>query len=195
MTIIQLSLWASKVCRRCGFEKPYSEFGRSKQNKDGLLSYCRQCHAAKTLEWKRKNIEAHRAITKKGRQKNKQTIRESQKRCRLENPERYRTYYSAYQKENARRYADHSNIRFHQQRGNGGSHTQEEWRQLCEQFDNRCACCGRKTRLTKDHIIPVTQGGTSDIDNLQPLCQSCNSCKGRKIIDYRVPLDPHAILE
>lgn len=33
---------------------------------------------------------------------------------------------------------------------------------------------GRKVRLHVDHIVPVSQGGTSDPDNLRTLCSACN---------------------
>jgi hypothetical protein len=79
--------------------------------------------------------------------------------------------------------------RYKQLRSNGGKHTDLEWYKLKRRFGWRCACCQRSERdagpLTKDHIIPVSRGGNDHISNLQPLCQSCNSSKGTKIIDYR----------
>lgn len=69
--------------------------------------------------------------------------------------------------------------------GNGGSFSPREWLELCEKYDNKCLGCGEIKKLTADHIIPVALGGTSNIDNIQPLCKSCNTRKHIKIIDYR----------
>lgn len=44
-----------------------------------------------------------------------------------------------------------------------------------------CKKCGNKTNLTIDHIIPFALGGRTSNKNLQTLCQSCNSKKGKKI--------------
>lgn len=49
---------------------------------------------------------------------------------------------------------------------------------------DKCLCCG-SPKITLDHVIPVYLGGKNEIENLQPLCKSCNSKKSTKIIDYR----------
>lgn len=36
--------------------------------------------------------------------------------------------------------------------------------------------------MTVDHIIPVAEGGTWDIDNLQPMCTNCNGKKSNHMI-------------
>jgi 5-methylcytosine-specific restriction endonuclease McrA len=67
----------------------------------------------------------------------------------------------------------------------GGSFTLEEWHNLCAKYEFKCLCCKELKPLTADHVIPVSLGGTSNIDNIQPLCQSCNSKKHTGTIDFR----------
>lgn len=38
----------------------------------------------------------------------------------------------------------------------------------------RCVRCGKDDRLTLDHIIPWSAGGSDHVDNLRTLCWSCN---------------------
>ena len=69
-----------------------------------------------------------------------------------------------------------------------GTHTKREWLTLVAKYDYRCCKCGCEVIggiPTKDHIIPIRQGGNDSISNLQPLCRQCNLTKGNQFIDYR----------
>ena len=65
-----------------------------------------------------------------------------------------------------------------------GSHTQQEWEEKQEQYGGRCLYCGAKNRkLSKDHVIPISQGGDDTINNIVPACKSCNSKKHAKPLE------------
>jgi 5-methylcytosine-specific restriction endonuclease McrA len=68
---------------------------------------------------------------------------------------------------------------------NEGSLTLEEWESVLSMHDYRCANCGTDENITMDHIIPIVNGGSYSVNNVQPLCKSCNSRKATKTIDYR----------
>jgi len=66
-----------------------------------------------------------------------------------------------------------------------GNYSWEEWEELKREHNYTCVICGRKEpeiKLTIDHIIPISEGGTNWISNIQPLCRSCNSRKGKGLI-------------
>lgn len=66
----------------------------------------------------------------------------------------------------------------------GGNYNWEEWEELKKKYNYSCVVCGRKEpeiKLTTDHIVPISKGGTNWISNIQPLCQGCNSRKGNRL--------------
>lgn len=78
-----------------------------------------------------------------------------------------------------------------------GSHTTKEWRELKKQLGDQCLCCKRtkeklessygenRSPLQRDHIVPISLGGTNYITNIQILCDKCNNVKSGYIYDYR----------
>src|SRR3972149_5906426 len=62
-------------------------------------------------------------------------------------------------------------------RGLDGKITRDEWVAVYERNGNKCANCHKQKPLTMDHIQPLSKGGLHCIENIQPLCKSCNSQK------------------
>ena len=53
----------------------------------------------------------------------------------------------------------------------------EDKQKTMERCENKCVFCGSKKNLEYDHIVPISQGGNSNVENIQILCRSCNRKK------------------
>lgn len=52
-----------------------------------------------------------------------------------------------------------------------------------------CPTCGKKDiRLTRDHIIPKSKGGSNELSNIQWICRECNFDKGNSLF-WIAPVD------
>jgi 5-methylcytosine-specific restriction endonuclease McrA len=72
--------------------------------------------------------------------------------------------------------------------------------------DYRCQFCGRTQHdlrhrecLTRDHLVPLSRGGTNAWTNVVTACSSCNTRKGNLLPDevgmhpLRPPVEPHFV--
>ena len=62
-----------------------------------------------------------------------------------------------------------------------GTITKSMRAQIYRRDNGSCVECGSKENLHYDHILPVAKGGSTIVENLQLLCQSCNLSKGASI--------------
>lgn len=49
---------------------------------------------------------------------------------------------------------------------------------LIQRDGHKCRICSTKQNISIDHKIPLSKGGSDELENLQLLCRSCNSRKG-----------------
>lgn len=98
--------------------------------------------------------------------------------------ENKQVYHRNYCKNNPENIAHLKARRYAREKNAEGSHTLKEWNELKKHFNNCCAICGESKKLTKDHIMPLSEGGSDYIKNIQPLCKNCNSRKWKHINTY-----------
>lgn len=128
---------------------------------------------AKARERRQQDLEHYREIGRKSREKH---------------AKERNAYQREYGKANRDNLTLYTNSRRARKLEAEGLHTDQEWQNLKAFYDFKCLCCGKQEpeiKLTRDHVLPLTQGGTDSIDNIQPLCARCNSKKNYKHIDYR----------
>lgn len=54
---------------------------------------------------------------------------------------------------------------------------------VMQNSNSACVACGFTQDLHVDHIVPLSRGGTNDLENLQMLCSRCNLSKGAKTME------------
>lgn len=198
---IQLLSLGGQECNKCGEFKSFTEFYEKSSNITGYRKQCKDC----TGQYYRKpHYRDNREIVIKKmreyRKANREEINKRQRGYRTDNPEKFRQNDSASYLRNrdkkigrATKYqALHPEMvkvvqmkRRAQKNKCQGSFTYQEWIELCQKYGNKCIRCGNEVKLTVDHVVPLSKGGSNDINNIQPLCKHCNCKKHTKTIDYR----------
>lgn len=134
-------------------------------------------------------VREHDRLRKSKLDKNK--VRKQQRDLYARNKERYREKARKWRKNNLDKVLFWNRRRELRERNVEGSHTFQEWQDLKRKYNYKCAECyipeselknmwydKRFWKLTEDHIIPLSKGGTDYITNIRPLCISCNCSKG-----------------
>ncbi|MBD2778660.1 HNH endonuclease [Iningainema tapete] len=144
---------------------------RNKGNKE----HSKKQYAAYGKPWYEKNRERLREDRKVYREQTKEKTKERGKRYREENHEAilesakdyyYRNKIKFFIKANNRRIRKASCHAYPYQKT-----------EALARFENSCAYCGCKEKLTIDHFIPITKGGPDCLGNIVPACIRCNTSK------------------
>lgn len=66
--------------------------------------------------------------------------------------------------------------------------TSEQWTEIKAAYKQRCAYCHKRRKLTVDHVVPLSRGGSNTASNIVPACRSCNSSKNAGPAPIHQPL-------
>lgn len=166
----------SKGSRKCkGCQAAYMKIWYAKPaNRDRMI--------ARVVAWIKENPEAakkHRAASHARR--DLQACRLRGKAWRDQNKERMAELKRRWHEHNPQKATQYN----HQRRARGAEPLPPEVIRSVFDRDGHCLRCLTTEKLTLDHIVPLSRGGTNDQDNLQTLCRGCNGSKGVHIRDYR----------
>ena len=185
-------------------------------NRDKILEHQKQYYVKnkeKILEYsKQYSIDNKEDISKKLKEwytKNRETVLKQQKQYYIDNKEKRGKYTKRWGENNPERLKEYAkqwrkteNGKASIQRGQFKRHaiekeiintlTANEWADILEQHNNRCAYCGVEfgffNRPEREHVMPISKGGNNTKENVVPACRSCNAKKNNKLIRFPYPI-------
>ena len=170
---------ACSVCSEC---KELSEFHKNKNRKNGVSVTCKICANARSRTWEKNNPDRVNANSRKLYHKD---LEKSRAKRRI----RVRKWYKnnskkaiAATRDWSRRNPDSKRLSEHKRRSDkiGNGVFKVSRKETLNIINSPCVACGSISKITMDHVVPLSRGGRHSIGNLQPLCFSCNASKNNR---------------
>ena len=199
-----------KVCSKCNEELDIDNFNKQGKKKDGAIRYsakCKKCikeyyknNKEKIKENSKEYYKNNKEHYKEYYENNKEKIKENSKEYKENNKEKIKEYYKEYYENNKEKIKEYSKeyyennkeyyfSKLHERRlktkENGGFYTKEQLEECLSFFDYKCAYSGEEiledlSNFHREHIIPVSKGGSNDIWNIVTSVASVNLSKKDK---------------
>ena len=161
-----------------------------KENKEHRKKYFKKWYIEnkdkinkRSMQWTKDNPEKIKKICKKWRDKNPQYFQ----KYYIKNIDAIKRQHKEYSKtEEGKASSQRRHIkRRAKERKIINNLTSQEWLDILNDYDYKCAYCGIKfsknTLPERDHIIPINKDGDNIKENIMPSCRSCNAKKKDKI--------------
>lgn len=183
-----------KTCNKCKKEQAVDYF-RKRNNKH--INICKNCERLECKKWRENNKDKVKKNNLEYREKNRNELNLKDRLKYLnrgktkeyltrrreyyeKNKEKLCKYSVEWIKKNPEKHAAKERLRRNNKRTNGGKLTKESVSARFDYYGNRCYYCNCEGKLTIEHRIPISKGGTNYPANIVPACRSCNSKKGSK---------------
>lgn len=176
-----------KRCYKCHRVLSESEFYKNKTKKDGLCDECKECNIQQRENYSIRNKDKISQYKKEYYQKNRDMILKLRKNYRNENREKIlqieRKHHNKHPETHRKKNRKHSL----KKKQLFEDFTNEDWLQKVEATEGVCPICGRSYSeihpfcATLDHTPPISKapkGYHYTIDDITPMCGSCNTSKG-----------------
>lgn len=188
-----------KVCFKCGRELPVEQFSKNKTRKDGLDTKCKECAKQYMQQYYEENKEKiiqhntqyqqeHKEKLKQYYEKNKEHLLQYQQQYYEENKDDRLQYQRQYIQTPQGQIVlfNNNNKRRKREQEQGAGINKEQWLEMMQFFDFKCAYSGKslgaKNNRSIDHIIPIVKGGEHEVWNCVPMDRSLNTSKHDKDI-------------
>lgn len=199
--------YAIKVCTKCKriLVANTMNYSKKKGGKWNLRAECKVCEfsykknyrsdnkakfSEKDKKYYEKNKEKIKIREKERYENNKERILERNKKYYKDNKETIkewrRGYYKQYYKNNPHLHFNSNAKRRNREENQGNGITKEQWLEMMNFFDWKCAYSGEyiggsiNKNRTVDHIISLAKEGLNEIWNLAPMTRGLNSSKNDK---------------
>lgn len=177
-------------CKTCGIVKPRSEFPVKSRHCTNCVSLYDKKAAAKaaTKRYEERNPGSLKRNLDKYRSNNREKIRAGSRERYKKDPSLQKKHHQKYASTHKHAINAQTSRRRAKKLNALGYHNAADWVAILGKYGEICLKCGRMsphTKITKDHVVPLTRGGSEFPDNLAPLCYSCNSTKRDRFAEYR----------
>lgn len=171
------------------YYKKYRDDNKNKTKK--YNEEYRKNNSDKIKKYKKEYYLKNKEYYKEYRKKNNDRIKE----YRDNNKEYHKIYYKEWIKNNPeKQFNKHHNRRVRKQ-NQGNGITGEQWQEMMNYFDWKCAYSGEyiggnknSSIRTIDHIVPLSEYGENEIWNLVPMHRTYNSRKSTKDVEMWYPV-------
>jgi len=186
----------TKQCNKCRETKSLSEFYKDNRTPDSLNLQCKNCVNKRIRLWCKNNPEKRKEYIRKYLEKNPEKRKETCRRYITNNPKKRKESANKWARNNLEKLKA---ITIRRRALIKGAFVERI--KLVEVYKYRgwiCGICGKKInknlkypnvrRVSLDHIIPISKGGTHTFNNVQPAHLNCNISKNNKIDNIQLRL-------